>query len=32
MHILKAVLDGVIVLLALLSLVAIVAMYWMTFT
>ena len=32
MHILKAVLDGVIVLLALSALVAIVAMYWMTFT
>jgi len=32
MHILKTVLDGVIVLLALLALVAIVAMYWMAFT
>lgn len=32
MHILKAVLDGVIVLLALLAMVAIGAMYWMTFT
>jgi len=32
MHILKTVLDGVIVLLALLALVAIGAMYWMAFT